>query len=184
MAPGTVTLLKQGELRVVIVGLAVLAGLVSSAQNVTTQRTQANNVAAAINAQAKPGDVVAFCPDLRPTSASTARFRIHPQYDMLTFPRRTGPAPLSTGSAMPTRVHAAERRVRGRPASQKAGSTHHVWLVWQSMYQTFGVKCETIASDLLNAATKAGGGGRNVVTARPRLYYEPMNLTEFATAGS
>ena len=41
----------------------MVAGLVSSAQNVTTQRTQANAVAAAINAQAKPGDVIAFCPD-------------------------------------------------------------------------------------------------------------------------
>ena len=40
-----------------------MAGLVSSAQNVTTQRTQANAVAAAINTQAKPGDIIAFCPD-------------------------------------------------------------------------------------------------------------------------
>ncbi len=35
------------------------------------------------------------------------------------------------------------------------------------MYQTYGVKCETIATDLLKAATKNGGGGRNVVTATP-----------------
>ena len=52
VALGTVTLLNP-RVRVIIVGLAVVAGLVSSAQNVTTQRTQANAVAAAINAQAK-----------------------------------------------------------------------------------------------------------------------------------
>ena len=63
----------------------------SSAQNVTTQRTQANNVAAAINAQAKPGDVIAFCPDQ--LGPAVYRQIDHPaQYDMLTFPRRTGPA--------------------------------------------------------------------------------------------
>ncbi len=44
------------------------------------------------------------------------------------------------------------------------------------MYQTYGVKCETIAADLLNATTKDGGGGRNIVTNHPALYYEPMNL--------
>ena len=49
VALGTTTLLNP-KARVVVVGLAVAAGLVSSAQNVTTQRTQANAVAAAINA--------------------------------------------------------------------------------------------------------------------------------------
>ena len=36
----------------------------------------------------------------------------------------------------------------------------------------------------LDAATKNGGGGRNVVTSHPALYYEPMNLTEYAGTGS
>ena len=51
------------------------------------------------------------------------------------------------------------------------------------MYQTFSVKCETIATELLNAATKNGGAARNVVTSHPALYYEPMNLTEYAISG-
>ena len=60
---------------------------------------------------------------------------------------------------------------------------HHIWLVWQPMYQTYGIKCETIASTLLATATSAGGGGRNVVTGQRYIYYEPMNLTEYATSG-
>ena len=48
IALGTTTLLNP-KVRAVVVGLAVVAGLVSSAQNVTTQRTQASQVAAAIN---------------------------------------------------------------------------------------------------------------------------------------
>jgi hypothetical protein len=168
--------------RVVIVGLAVVAGLISSAQNVTTQRTEANQVAAAINAQAKPGDVVAFCPDQLGPSV-LRQLRDPSQYDMSTFPRRTGPAIVDWVDYADT-VHAADPNAFAADLTRKAGATHHIWFVWESMYQTYGVKCETIATDLLDAATKNGGGGRNVVTARLKLYYEPMNLTEFATGGA
>ena len=181
VALGTTTLLNP-KVRVIVVGLAVAAGLVSSAQNVTTQRTQANAVAAAINAQAKPGDVIAFCPDqLGP--AVYRQIRNPAQYDMLTFPRRTGP-PIVDWVDYADAVNGANPNAFADDVAQRAGAGHHVWLVWMSMYQTFGVKCETIATDLLNTATKNGGGGRNVVTSHPRLYYEPMNLTEYATSGS
>ena len=67
---------------------------------------------------------------------------------------------------------------------QQAGTAHHVWFVWYPMYQTYErPECETIASDLLATATKAGGGGRNVVTGHEALYYEPMTLTQFSTSG-
>ena len=40
--------------------------------------------------------------------------------------------------------------------AQKVGAgSAHVWLVWMSMYQTYGVKCKTIASDLLSTATNS-----------------------------
>jgi mannosyltransferase len=181
VALGTTTLLNP-KVRVVIVGLAVVAGLVSSAQNVTTQRTQGNAVAAAINAQAKPGDVVAFCPDQLGPSVYR-QIRDPSQYTMLTFPRRTGPQIVNWVNYADT-VHAADPDAFTTDVAQLAGTSHHVWLVWQPMYQTYGVKCETIATGLLDAATKNGGGGRNVVTSHPALYYEPMNLTEYAGAGS
>ena len=62
-------------------------------------------------------------------------------------------------------MHAADPNafadaVYQRPCTETA-TGHHIWLVWQPMYQTYGVKCETIATDLLNASTKGGGGGRN-----------------------
>ena len=181
VALGTVTLLNP-KTRVVVVGLAVLAGLVSSAQNVTTQRTQANAVAAAINAEAKPGDVIAFCPDQ--LGPSVYRQLQNPaQYDMVTFPRRTGPQIVDWVDYADA-VHAASPEAFASAVFAKAGPTHHVWLVWEPMYETFGVKCETIATNLLNAAAKDGGGARNVVTSHLKLFYEPMNLTEFATSGS
>ena len=181
VALGTTTLLNP-KVRVVIVGLAVVAGLVSSAQNVTTQRTQGDAVAAAINAQAKPGDIIAFCPDQLGPSVYR-QIRDPSQYAMLTFPRRTGPQIVNWVNYADA-VHAADPEAFATDVAHLAGTNHHVWLVWEPMYQTYGVKCETIATDLLDAATKNGGGGRNVVTSHPALYYEPMNLTEYAGTGS
>jgi mannosyltransferase len=181
VALGTVTLLNRW-VRVIVVGLAVVAGLISSAQNVTTQRTQANNVAAAINAQAKPGDIIAFCPDqLGP--AVYREIEDPGQYNMLTFPRRTGPAIVDWVDYADA-VHRANPNAFAADVVQRAGKTHHVWMVWQGQYQTYSVKCETIVTDLVQAAEKNGGGARNVVTSHPALYYEPMNLTEFTTGGS
>ncbi len=183
VALGTTTLLNP-RVRLIVVGLAVAAGLVSSAQNVTTQRTQANAVAAAINAQAKPGDVIAFCPDqLGP--AVVRQIREPSQYDMITFPHRAAPQIVdwvdyaqAVGAASPGAFADAVFQRAG------TGTTHHIWLVWQPMYQTYGIKCETIATGLLATSTKNGGGGRNVVTSHMALFYEPMNLTEYATSGS
>ena len=90
VALGTTTLLNP-KARLILVTAAVAAGLFSSVQNISTQRTQATEVAAAINREAKPGDVIGFCPDqLGPAVAR----QIHDpsQYDLITFPRETGPA--------------------------------------------------------------------------------------------
>ncbi len=181
VALGTTTLLNP-KARVVIVGLAAVAGLVSSAQNVTTQRTQATAVAAAINAQAKPGDVIAFCPDQLGPSVYR-QIRNPSRYDMITFPRRTGPQIVDWVDYADA-VHRADPGAFGNAVAQKAGTDHHLWLVWQPMYKKYGVKCETIAADLQAAAGKNGGSGRTVVTSHTALYSEPMNLTEYAGAGS
>jgi mannosyltransferase len=179
VALGTTTLLNP-KARVIIVGLAVVAGLISSAQNVTTQRTQANAVAAAINAQAKPGDIIAFCPDQLGPSV-VRQINDPSQYDMITFPRETGPAIVDWVDYAAT-VGAASPGHFADVVAQRAqsGAGHHIWYVYEPMYQTFGIKCEQIASDLVAAGTAAGGGGRNVVTSEVEQFYEPMNLTEIA----
>jgi uncharacterized membrane protein len=180
IALGTTTLLSP-RIRVVVVGIAVVAGLVSSFQNVTTQRTQAGQVAAAINAQAKPGDVVAFCPDqLGP--AVYRQVQHTSQYDMLTYPRRTGPA-IVDWVDYASAVQSADPAAFADALIKAVPPGGHIWLVWQPMYQTYGIRCETIASDLLAASTSAGGGGRNVVTSSVSQFYEPMNLTEYSPSG-
>jgi len=43
--------------------VAAVAGFAVAVQNVYTQRSQAPEVAAVLAAHAKPGDIVAYCPD-------------------------------------------------------------------------------------------------------------------------
>jgi mannosyltransferase len=174
VALGTTTFLDP-RVRLGVLTVAVAAGLVGCFQNINTQRTQAPRVAAVINAQAKPGDIIAFCPDQ--LGPDTYRVIDHSsQYSMTTFPRGTGPAFVDWVNYSKT-VHAAKATAFAAKLVAYAGTTHRIWLVWQPGYQTYGVKCETLAATLLGTATL---GGHNWVTNSPTKYYEPMNLTEYA----
>src|SRR5580704_5277717 len=121
IALGTTTLLNP-KVRAAVVGVAVIAGLISSAQNVTTQRTQAGAVATAINTHAKAGDIIGFCPDQLGPSVyrqvdDTAR------YDMLTFPRRTSPAIVDWVDYART-VNAASPTAFADDVAHKAAGNH------------------------------------------------------------
>jgi mannosyltransferase len=178
IALGTTTLLSP-RVRLVVLTLAVVAGMAVSVENVNTQRSQAPKVAAVINERASPGDIVAFCPD----QLGPAVYRViaHPsKYDLITFPRRTGPEFVDWVD-YERHVHAGNTAKFVAALVRMAGSTHHIWLAWQPGYQTYGIKCETIATELLQSP---GFGGRNWVTNHPTKYYEPMNLTEYAPAGA
>ena len=174
VALGVTTFLDE-RVRLGVLTVAVVAGLAGSFQNINTQRTQATKVAAVINARAKPGDIIAFCPDQLGPDA----YRVidHPsQYTLVTFPRGTSPAFVDWVNYAKT-VHAASATTFAAKLVADAGTTHHIWLVWQPGYQTYGVKCETMAATLLDQPTL---GGHNWVTTNGRKYYEPMNLTEYA----
>jgi hypothetical protein len=174
VALGSTTFLDQ-RVRLGVLTVAVVAGLIGSYQNINTQRTQAPRVAAVLNAHAKPGDIVAFCPDQ--LGPDVYRVIAHPsRFTLTTFPRGTGPAFVDWVNYSKT-VHAASATAFATKLVADAGTTHRIWLVWQPGYQTYGVKCETLAATLLGQATL---GGHNWVTNSPGKYYEPMNLTEYA----
>jgi mannosyltransferase len=177
IALGTTTLLNP-RLRVLVVALAVVAGLVSSAQNIDTQRTQAPSVAAVINAQGRTGDIVAFCPDqLGPSVYRVVRHQS--EYDMVTFPRGIGPE-IVDWVDYEKAVHAGDPTTFAAKLVADAGKDHHIWLVWQPQYQTYGTKCEQLATALLQTP---GIGGHDWVTNHPSRFYEPMNLVEYAPLG-
>jgi hypothetical protein len=132
-------------------------------------------VAAVIDAHAKPGDIIALCPDQ--LGPAVYRAVAHTgSYTMVTFPRGTGPQFVDW-------VRYASAVAAGRPKAfasklvADAGSDHRIWLVWQPGYQTYGIKCEQIASILLS---EPHWGGHNWVSPNGAKYYEPMTLTEYA----
>ncbi len=181
VALGLMTM-REPRLRAVIVLVAAAAGLAVGAENVNTQRTQAGPVAAVLGAQARPGDIVAYCPD----QLGPALYRLTSTrgYDQITYPRRQSPAIIDWIDYKKA-IDAASPSAFVHEVQSLAGASHLIWLVWAPGYQGYGTRCETIASDLLQSP---GYGGHNWVTQRPSKYYEPMDLTEYkklpSTAGS
>jgi hypothetical protein len=74
-------------------------------------------------------------------------------------------------------VHAARVTAFAAKLMAAAGTVHRIWLVWQPGYQTYGAKCQVLASTLVSEPTL---GAHTWVNSNPAKYYEPMNLTEFA----
>jgi mannosyltransferase len=165
--------LRDPRARAVVVAVAAAAGLAVGAQNVNTLRTQAGPVAAVLAAHAKPGDVVAYCPDQ--LGPAVYRLTSSGGYHQITYPRSTGPAIIdwidykAAIDASPTSAFVSE-------VQADAGSKHSIWLVWASGYQAYGTRCETVATKLLQSP---GYGGHQWITQKPAKYYEPMDLTQF-----
>jgi hypothetical protein len=74
-------------------------------------------------------------------------------------------------------VHAASATDFAAKLVADAGTSHRIWLVWQPGYQTYGAKCQVLATTLLQDHSL---GGHNWVTSKGSTFYEPMNLTEYA----
>jgi mannosyltransferase len=174
VAVGALTLVDV-RVRTILVAVAAVAGLAAGVQNVYTQRTQAPPVAAVLAQRARPGDIVAYCPDQ--LGPSVARLLPADRYRMLTFPRGTSPEFVNwidyLSVARASNPNAFARQLERLAA---AGGGHTIWLVWDPGYQGFSDKCEQLAGDLLTAP---GYGAHTWVNRAPKVYYEPMTLSQF-----
>jgi len=174
-----ITTLLSLRLRMVVVAVTVAVGLFASFQNIVTLRTQAPKVAAVINAHARAGDIVAFCPDqIGPAvyRLTASPSRLH----MITFPRGTSPAFVDWVDYQQVVQHTNPVTFAARLAAD-AGTTHRIWLVWEPGYQTYKSECETIYGALLGNHQYTG---REWVNSDGYLYYEPMDLTEYSPVAS
>src|SRR5664280_214888 len=106
-----------------------------------TNRTQAGEVAAALAPRAKPGDVIAYCPD----QLGPAVNRLLPagRYQQITFPRGTGPTYVNWVDYAAASHKGSPVRF-GQQLERMAGPDHQIFVVWYGSYQTFGTKCEQI----------------------------------------
>ena len=131
-----------------VVALAAVLGLIAIVPGVFGERTAAPRVARALRAQARPGDVVAYCPD-----------QVAPSVSRLLGDRGLVEIPFPEGGS-PDLVDWVDYEERNRAATtapftqmllDRAGPDNDIWLVWAPSYRTLGPKC-TALSERLEAA--------------------------------
>jgi mannosyltransferase len=173
-----VTVFRDRHVRVAIIALGMVLSVAAAVPNVTTNRTQAGEVAAAIAATAKPGDVVAYCPD----QLGPAVDRLLPagRYRQVTFPRGTGPAYVNWVDYAAA-VHAASPVTFAEQVEAMAAGGHQIFMVWAPGYQAFGLSCEGIVQTLQGSAAFHSTG---MVVADDKTFYQPMSLVRLTPTGS
>jgi mannosyltransferase len=154
-----------------VIAFIVIIGFVGGARNVVTNRTQASEVTDQITAAAKPGDVVAYCPDqLGPDVSRLLPSRLHlRQYVFPTF----APPRFVDWVDYADRNQAATSDGFTKELLDRAqGRT--IWMVWSGNYRTFDGKCEQILAQL----AAARGRNQGLVTPNDDIY-EFMGLSRF-----
>jgi hypothetical protein len=155
----------------VVLAVACTAGLFSAQLWNSQPRTQAVQVAAVLNAQAQPGDMVVYCPDQ--LGPAVDRLLTVPGVTELTYPRLMGPQRIDWVDYSATIQNTSPQVVAQQIVSRlNPGST--LWLVWRNGYKVFGSSC----GDLANWLEMYHPGGETVMS-QDLNYYEPENLVRF-----
>ena len=155
------------------VAVLALAGLLTGLSENGQQRTQAVKVAAVLNAQAQPGDLVVYCPDqLGPAVDRLLRV---PGLRQITFPRGIGPQRVDWVDYKKV-IASTNVSQFAQNALAMASANHTIWLVWRDGYPSLGGDCGYLQS-WFNLFRQSGVP---LVHANGTTYYEFENLTRFA----
>jgi uncharacterized membrane protein len=145
-------------------------------RNVTVDRTQAGDIAAAIKAKAQPGDVVVFCPD----QLGPAVHRLLPgSFSQYTYPRFASPDRVDW-------VDYAERNSASDPNAfvtdllARAPADATIWLVESGSYRTLEDECPAVDAPL----GAARPGGEVVVAENGIDFFEHATLVRYPPASA
>jgi uncharacterized membrane protein len=128
-----------------LVGMAGL-GIVGIQPIMAYERTQAADVARQIRAEARPGDVVAYCPDQLGPSVS----RLLPDslgLTQLTYPKAQSPKLVDWVDYRAT-IRQTDVLRFAWTILEKAGPHGTVWYVWSMGYKSLGKRCEQLLHNL------------------------------------
>ncbi len=169
-AAGLLTL-ADSRIRNTVLSLAVIGGLAASIPNITTNRTQAGEVAGVLAKEGKPGAVVAYCPD----QLGPAVNRLLPpsRYQQITFPRGTGPEFVDWINYTQV-VSAASPTAFANHLYELSHGRSQIWVVWAPGYLPFGDKCQQIIQYLQDSPRLEW---HQVLTTGP--FFEGMGLFRF-----
>jgi mannosyltransferase len=160
----------------IVLAAVLLLGLVSATRAaVSKPRTQARQVAEAIEptiAPDGPGPLVLVCPDQLGPALSR---ELPDDTDIATYPRFAAPE-LVDWVDYQDRVDDADPAAFAIEALERAGD-REIWLVWSGAYTTHEGTCEALANALQSVRT----AGTPVVLADENAY-EPANAFRFPAA--
>lgn len=153
--------------------LLVLCGFlgIGGLWNIRDTRTQAGQVGAAIDAEAKPGDLVVYCPDQLGPGGSRA---VTADVEQVTYPDFGDPH-LVDWVDYKQRNDAADPRAFGQEVLRRAPSDRAIFLVWNTEYKTYEGDCEA----LLGAIAAARPGGQDLVIGDSAKFFERESVTWF-----
>jgi hypothetical protein len=151
-----------------VVAFSVLGGI----RNAVDHRTQAGEVADVIKAEAKPGDVVAYCPDQVGPDVSRL-LEAGPRLKQYAFPDGAPPQRVNWIDYI-DRVNAADANAFAHRVAKQAGSDHTLWLVSSPGYHNVEGKCEAVAAEL----DKVRGSSRGRVSPNQNIF-EFMGLIQY-----
>ncbi|MFA5885901.1 MAG: glycosyltransferase family 39 protein [Acidimicrobiia bacterium] len=161
--------------RVSVLAAMVALGLAGGVRNAVDERTQAGQVAAAVRANAQPGDVVVYCPDQLGPSVhrvvGDGRGLVEVTFPDLARPERVDWVDYRDriGAANPDQV-AAEVLDRAGDAT--------IWYVVSPGYRSVEGKCEALG----NALGAARPGPTTHVVFDDNGHFEFMGLVEYRTS--
>jgi uncharacterized membrane protein len=153
--------------------VVLLLGLAGGVRVAANDRTQAAEIGDVLSVQAKPGDVIVYCPD----QLGPATHRVLADRRGLvevTYPRFTGPKFVNWVDYR-RHIDATDPRKFATRVLDRAGDGD-VWLVFAPGYRGFELRCEDLAAALgdQRAATP-------VVANQFFPFYESMGLTKFGS---
>ena len=141
-AAGVMVLPRQRLRDVIVAGLAVI-GLGFGAVNLLADRTQAGEIASAIEADATPDDLVVYCPD----QLGPAVDRLLPaELAGVTFPALAEPGLVDWVDYVED-IEAVPSDSFAEAVLQRAGSGD-IWLVWSEEYRGVEDRCEEVIAAL------------------------------------
>jgi mannosyltransferase len=166
-----VTTLADPRVRAGLLVIVLGLGFVGGVRNVTTNRTQAGEVASVLRAEAKPGDLVVYCPD----QLGPAVNRLAPHgLDQVTYPAFRSPEFVDWVDYK-DKLGKADPVAFAREALQRAdGRT--LFLVSSPGYITHPVACQTLSTMFAQARA------RDVLVSPDERLFEHPGLQEFPAA--
>jgi 4-amino-4-deoxy-L-arabinose transferase-like glycosyltransferase len=163
------TAFGSSRVRVGVLVVVVLLGFWGSARNVDELRTQAAASADVVTAEAKPGDLVVYCPDQ--IGPDVSRLLEGRGLRQVTFPDLARPERINWVDYR-DRIAAADPAAFARKVIRRAGDAT-IYYVAAPGYNNVAGKCEAIAAAL--GAARTGN-----VRVLPNLdIFEPQGLTVY-----